>query len=157
MIARFHARALADVPGTRIVALVGRSLDSARKMADELGLRCELSTDLAAVLRRPDVHVVIVTTPSGAHLEPAVAAAEAGKHVVVEKPLEITTERCDRIIAACEEHGVKLCTIFPSRFGDANQALKAAVTAGGFGPVNLGGTTGKGGGGRGDFDRGGGE
>ena len=63
---------------------------------------------------------VIVTTPSGAHLEPAVAAAQAGKHVVVEKPLEITLERCDRIIDACDHHGVKLCTIFPSRFGDAN-------------------------------------
>src|SRR4051812_23278426 len=141
MIARFHARALADVPGTRIAALVGRSLDSARKMADELGLCCELSTDLAAVLRRPDVHVVIVTTPSGAHLQPAVAAAEAGKHVVVEKPLEITTDRCDRIIAACERHRVKLCTIFPSRFGDANRTLKAAVDAGRFGRLTLGETT----------------
>ena len=57
---------------------------------------------------------VVITTPSGAHLEPAVAAAAAGKHVVVEKPLEITAERCDRIIDACDKHRVKLCTIFPS-------------------------------------------
>ena len=54
------------------------------------------TADLAPVLERKDVNLVIVTTPSGAHLEPAVAAAKAGKHVVVEKPLEITTERCDR-------------------------------------------------------------
>src|SRR5262249_27015475 len=141
MIARFHARALAEVPGTRLVALVSRSADRARVMADELGLKCDLVTDLAAVLRRPDVHIVIVTTPSGAHLEPAVRAASAGKHVVVEKPLEITAERCDRVIAACDRAGVKLCCIFPSRFGDANRALKAAVDAGRFGRLTLGETT----------------
>jgi predicted dehydrogenase len=141
LIARFHARALAEVPNARLVALVSRSAANARKMADELGLRCDLSTDLAAVLARPDVDVVIVTTPSGAHLEPAVAAAEAGKHVVVEKPLEVTLERCDRIIEACDRAGVQLCTIFPSRFGDANCALKAAVDAGRFGRLTLAETT----------------
>src|SRR2546421_5254376 len=123
MIARFHARALAEVPGTRLMALVSRSEAAARTMADELGLSCSLHTSLAEALARPDVQVVIVTTPSGAHLEPAVAAAQARKHVVVEKPLEITAARCDAIIAACDRHGVKLCIIFPSRFGDANVEL----------------------------------
>jgi predicted dehydrogenase len=141
MIARFHARALADVPGTRVAALVGRKRASAEALAKELNLDCFLTDDLGAVLARPDVQFVIVTTPSGAHLEPAVAAARAGKHVVVEKPLEITTERCDRIIAACDQSQVKLCTIFPSRFGDANRALKAAVDAGRFGRLTLGETT----------------
>jgi UDP-N-acetyl-2-amino-2-deoxyglucuronate dehydrogenase len=141
MIARFHARALAEVPDARLVALVSRREDNARKMAAELGLDCVLATDLGAVLARPDVQAVIITTPSGAHLEPAIAAATAGKHVVVEKPLEITSERCDRIIDACDRHGVKLCTIFPSRFGDANRALKDAVETGRFGRLTLGETT----------------
>lgn len=141
MIARFHARALADVPETRVAALVGRSTANAEKMAQELKLSCETYSDLTPVLKRKDIHVVIITTPSGAHQEPAVAAAKAGKHVVVEKPLEITTERCDRIIEACDAAGVNLCTIFPSRFGDANQALKAAVDAGRFGRMTLGETT----------------
>src|SRR5204862_4935689 len=66
---------------------------------------------------------------------------EAGKHVVVEKPLEITLERCDRTIAACRKNKVQLCTIFPSRFGDANRALKSAVDAGRFGRLTLGETT----------------
>jgi predicted dehydrogenase len=141
MIARFHARALAEVPGARVSALVSRDAGRARAMADELGLSCHLDTDLAAAVARPDVHAVIVTTPSGAHLEPAVMAANAGKHVVVEKPLEITAQRCDRIIAACDKNRVKLCTIFPSRFGDANRTLKAAVDAGRFGRLTLGETT----------------
>lgn len=141
MIARFHARALAEVLNTRIVALVSRNLDNARRLAQSEGLRCDLYTELVPVLQRPDVHVVVVTTPSGAHLEPAVAAAEAGKHVVVEKPLEITLERCDRIIQACDRNGVQLCTIFPSRFSDANQLLKQAIETGRFGRLTLGETT----------------
>jgi UDP-N-acetyl-2-amino-2-deoxyglucuronate dehydrogenase len=141
MIARFHARALADVPGTRLVALVDSIPGRAEAMANELGLDRAAAGDMAAALARPDVDVVIVSTPSGAHLESAVAAAEAGKHVVVEKPMEITTARCDRILEACDRNRVKLCTIFPSRFGDANRALKAAVEAGRFGRLTLGETT----------------
>ncbi len=141
MIARFHGRALAEVPGAKLVALVSRRANNAKKLAEELNIRCDIYTDLAPALVRKDVHVVVVTTPSGAHLEPAVAAAQAGKHVVVEKPLEITLERCDRIIDACARQRVQLCTIFPSRFGDANQTLKAAVNAGRFGRLTLGETT----------------
>lgn len=141
MIARFHVRALADVPNAKLVALVSRSASAAQKMAEELKLNVALATELAEVLKRPDVHVVIITTPSGAHMEAAVAAANAGKHVVVEKPLEITLERCDRIIDACLKNKVQLCTIFPSRFGDANTALKKAIEAGRFGRVTLGETT----------------
>jgi predicted dehydrogenase len=141
MIARFHARALAEVPGAKLVALVSRKTATAKKMADDLGLHCAIYEDLTQALARRDVDVVIVTTPSGAHMEPAVAAAAAGKHVVVEKPLEISLERCDRIIEACDRGGVQLCTIFPSRFADANIALRRAVEAGKFGRVTLGETT----------------
>lgn len=141
MIARFHARALGEVPGTRIVALVSRSEDSAKKMAGELGLTCDTYTDLGNALARPDAQIIIITTPSGAHLEPAVAAAAAGKHVVVEKPLEITAARCDRIIEACDRHKVQLCTIFPSRFAEANVELNKAVNGGRFGRLTLGETT----------------
>jgi len=89
-------------------------------------------------VRSPSVDVIVITTPSGAHLEPALIAAAARKHVVVEKPLEITGDRCERIIDACDRHKVKLCTIFPSRFADANITLKAAVEAGKFGRLTLG-------------------
>src|SRR5262245_22062924 len=112
MIARFHVRALAEIPDTRVVALVDSIEASSRKLADELKGQAQPYTDLSAALSRSDVHLVIVTTPSGAHMDSAVAAAKAGKHVVVEKPLEITTARCDAIIGACDKNGVQLCTIF---------------------------------------------
>jgi predicted dehydrogenase len=141
MIARFHARAIAEIPQARVCALVSRSTESASKLATELGIAPTLYTDLASALADPAVDAVIITTPSGAHREPALLAASAGKHVIVEKPLEITAARCDEIIAACEKAGVLLCTIFPSRFGDANQTLKQALTAGRFGRLTLGETT----------------
>jgi predicted dehydrogenase len=141
MIARFHARALQDVPNTRIAVLQSRNPASAQKMKDELKLGCDVVSEVKDVVARKDVDVVIITTPSGAHMEPAVAAASAKKHVVVEKPLEISLERCDRIIDACTKNNVQLCTIFPSRFADANIVLKKAVTAERFGRLTLGETT----------------
>src|SRR6516162_7889589 len=145
MIASFHVQALNEIPGTRVVALFDKIPASAAKLQKEVqeqwNIRCDTAPDLETLLNRKDVDVVIITTPSGNHMEPAVAAAFAGKHVVVEKPMEITLERCDRIIDACDRNKVKLCTIFPSRFGDANRELKAAVTAGRFGRLTLGETT----------------
>ncbi len=142
MIARFHARAVAEIPGARVAALVSRSAANAESLLRETNTPpCPVFDSLAAALREPGVDVVVITTPSGAHLEPAALAAAAGKHVVVEKPLEITPERCDRIIAACDANKVKLCTIFPSRFADSNATLKAAVDAGRFGRLTLGETT----------------
>src|SRR4029078_10380782 len=88
-------------------------------LAAEKG-ECRVYDDLDAMLSRPDLDVVCVCTPSGAHLDPAVRAAAAGKHVVVEKPLEITLPRCDAIIDACDAAGVRLCTIFPSPCTPAN-------------------------------------
>ena len=95
-------------------------------------------TDVLTAVRSPGVDAVIITTPSGAHLEPALQAAAAGKHVVVEKPLEVTGPRCQQVIDACARARVQLCTIFPSRFADSSAALKAAVDAGKFGRLTLG-------------------
>lgn len=141
MIARFHARALAEIPGTCVAALVSRTPKNADALLSETNTPpCPVFATLDEALEAPGVDAVVVTTPSGAHAEPAELAARAGKHVVVEKPLEISGERCERIIAACDAAGVKLCTIFPSRFGDANVALKRAVDAGRFGRLTLGET-----------------
>lgn len=140
MIAEFHTRAVAEIPGARVAATFDRHADRAARIAGLAGPDCRAYDDLDAMLADPAVDVVCVCTPSGAHKIPAVLAARAGKHVVVEKPLEITLPRCDAIIAACDESGVRLCTIFPSRFSPANLALKGAVDAGRFGRLSLGDT-----------------
>jgi predicted dehydrogenase len=99
---------------------------------------CKPYTKLDAMLADARVSIVTVATPSGAHMEPAVAAARAGKHVIVEKPLEITLKKCDRMIEACEKAGVQLGAIFPSRFHDSSVKLKRAIDAGRFGRLTLG-------------------
>lgn len=140
MIARFHAAALAEIPGAKVVALQSRSAANAQKVADAVKLQPAFHTTIESLLAQKDVDVVIICTPSGNHLEPSTLAAQAGKHIVVEKPLEISEERCDQLIAICARQGVKLCTIFPSRFADASIALKQAVEAGRFGKLTLGET-----------------
>jgi predicted dehydrogenase len=140
MIAEFHTRAINELEGARVVAAFSRSESNGAKIADLAGGGCQVYDDLDRMLAHPDLDVVCVCTPSGAHLDPAVKAALAGKHVVVEKPLEITLPRCDAIIRACEEGGVRLCTIFPSRFSPANIALKQAIEDARFGRLTLGDT-----------------
>ena len=139
MIARFHVRALAEIPGVRVAALVSRTPASAAKLIEETKLpACPVFTAVQEAVKAPGVDAVIITTPSGAHLDPALTAAAARKHVVVEKPLEITGLRCQQIVDACDRAKVQLCTIFPSRFADSNATLKAAVEAGKFGRLTLG-------------------
>jgi predicted dehydrogenase len=141
MIARFHARAIREIPFAHISGLVSRTRASGQKLIEETGIpACPVFATTEEAVRAPGVDAIIVTTPSGAHLEPALVAAAARKHVVVEKPLEITGSRCQQIIDACDKAGVHICTIFPSRFGDANVALKEAVDAGKFGRITLGET-----------------
>jgi UDP-N-acetyl-2-amino-2-deoxyglucuronate dehydrogenase len=136
MIARFHAKAIADVKGAKLVACYDSYAPAVEKFSAETG--CRGYTNLDKMLADPAVQLVTIGTPSGAHMEPAVAAAEAGKHVIVEKPLEITLKRCDKIIAACAKNKVKLSTVFPSRFHDSSQELKRAIEAKRFGRLTLG-------------------
>lgn len=135
MIAKFHARAIAEMKGSKLVACHSRALEKATEFTSQFGGKPY--SDLEKMLSDPAVDIVTICTPSGAHLEPAIAAARAGKHVLVEKPLEITTARCDKLIEACDRAGVRLGTIFPSRFHRSAQLLKNAVDAGRFGSIAL--------------------
>jgi len=136
MISRFHARAIADVRGATLVACCDTAADRAEHFAAEVG--CTPYDNLAKMLADSSVDVVTIATPSGVHMEPAIAAARAGKHVIVEKPLEITLKRCDRIIRECEKNGVKLGTIFPSRFHDSSIQMRKAIDQGRFGRLTMG-------------------
>ena len=137
-ISAFHAAAIAELDDAELVGCHNRTPEKAAAFAAEHGGAAYGSLD--ELLADDRVTVVCVNTPSGARRDIAVAAAEAGKHVVVEKPLEVTLARCDAIIDACDAAGVKLCTIMQSRFSGANVALKAAVDAGRFGTLTLGDT-----------------
>lgn len=135
MIARHHAKAIEGVNGAHVVAIASRSGQRAEQVADEIG--CRGYGELSAMLADPEVQIVSICTPSGAHLEPAVAAARAGKHIIIEKPLEISLERCDQIIDAANKYGVQIGGVFQSRFFEASRLVKSAADAGRFGDMVL--------------------
>ncbi|MCC6884820.1 MAG: Gfo/Idh/MocA family oxidoreductase [Verrucomicrobiales bacterium] len=135
MIAKFHARAIQAMTGSELVSVYARRADAAEPIAAEFG--CRAYTDLDAFLADPKLEIVTIATPSGAHLEPALAAAAAGKHIIVEKPIEVTPERIDQMIDACRKAGVTLSGIFNRRFHPAVAAMKKAVDQGRFGRLSL--------------------
>ncbi len=136
MIADYHALAINDAEGAQLVGVAGRNATTVAALAEKHGAPFH-STDIEALVARDDIHVICIATPSGAHLEPALAAIKAGKHLVIEKPLEITVERVDELLAAAEKAGVIVAPIFQARFGHSAQLIKAAIDAGRFGRLVL--------------------
>ena len=135
MIANFHAKAIEAMDDGELHSVFGRNPEKAEALGAELG--CKAYSDLDEFLNDPELDIVTIATPSGAHLEPAVAAAKAGKHIICEKPLEVTPERIDQMIAACEEAGVTLSGIFNRRFHPAMAVFKKAVDEGRFGKLTM--------------------
>ena len=135
MVSEFHADAIGKIPGARVVGFCDKVRAAAEKRAAQFGAAAfERVEDLVAT---PGVDAVAICTPSGLHAEPAVIAANAKKHVMVEKPIEVTLDRTDLVIQACRQNGVKLGAIFPRRFLESSQVLKKALGAGRFGTVVL--------------------
>ena len=140
MISQFHARAIADIKGAKLIGCCSSRGKKANAAAKKLAkqFECTAFDSLEKMLADPKIDIVTICTPSGAHMEPAVAAAKCGKHLIIEKPLEVTLKRCDKIIDACKKNKVVCSTIFPSRFHKASQTLKDAIDAGKFGTLTLG-------------------
>lgn len=136
MIGKVHAEAISALPDAEVVAVWGRDATRVNELAQKY--RATGYTNYDQFLTHPGLDVVNVCSPSGLHLEHGRAAAEAGKHVLVEKPIEINLERADALIKACEQAGVKLGVIFQSRFLPMVQKMKAAIEAGKLGRLILG-------------------
>jgi predicted dehydrogenase len=89
------------------------------------------------VLARADIDFIDICTPSGMHADAAIAAAKAGKHCLCEKPLDITPQRCDKMIAAFEKSRTTLGGVFQHRFADEVRQTKTAIDDGRFGRITL--------------------
>lgn len=135
LIARFHARAVAASSKLRLVAAVHPVAGHGDAFAAEFGV--PLIRDLDEAISRDDVGMVIVASPSGAHDEAVLAAARHRKPVLVEKPITISSERADRLIAACEETGTPLGGIFQTRFTEDFAKLKEVVGSGSLGKITF--------------------
>lgn len=133
VIAEIHAKALSEMTGAYLAAgfdpVPGRAVNFAKAHG------CKGYDSLETFLLDKTIDVVTIATPSGFHMDGAIASANAGKHVIVEKPLEITKERCEAIINACKKNKVKLGGVFPSRFHEAPRIIKDAIEKGKFGKI----------------------
>jgi len=129
-VAEVHALAIGDIEGASVVAGSCRTEETGREFADEFD--CAWYEDTGEMLDAEEPGVLSVCTPSGAHLEPTLAAAERGVHVLCEKPLEITPERIDEQIAACEAADVRLGGIFQQRYNPVVSTVHEAAAEGRF-------------------------
>jgi UDP-N-acetyl-2-amino-2-deoxyglucuronate dehydrogenase len=133
MIGHFHAKAITAMTGGTLHSVFDLRAEAAGKLATEYGAKAFSNID--EFLADPELEIVTIGTPSGAHLDPALAALAAGKHVICEKPLEITTERIDQLMAAAEANGKTLAAVLNRRFHPGMDAFKKAADEGRFGKL----------------------
>jgi UDP-N-acetyl-2-amino-2-deoxyglucuronate dehydrogenase len=136
VIAAIHADAIAALPGARLAAIT--DVDAAAAAAFAAAYGADAEPDLDALLARADVEVVCVCVPSGRHAEVGSRAAKAGKHLAVEKPVDVTLEAADRLIEAARGAGVALTVISQHRFDAGLAELKRLLAEGALGRLVLG-------------------
>ena len=134
-----HAESLSTLPGARLVAVADVREARAERFAAQY--HAAAHTDYHALLARQDVDVVNICTPSGLHAQMAIEAMQAGKHVIVEKPIALTLDDADRMIEAARACGVKLCVVLQNRYNPPMQDLKQVVESGTLGRLLLGNAT----------------
>jgi predicted dehydrogenase len=136
MIAHVHARAIKEIANAELVGVYSTTKTKRDAFAEKES--CTAYDSLEEMLADDRITIVCICTPSGAHQDPTLACLDAGKHCMVEKPLEVTLEKCNRMIQRAEEKGLKLGVIFPSRFYDHALHVKKAIEEGKFGDIVLG-------------------
>jgi len=136
VIASIHAEAIAALPAARLAAVTNVVPGRAASLAGEFG--CAAEPDLDALLARDDIDVVSVCVPSGLHADVGARAAAAGKHLVVEKPIDVTLAAADRLIGAARAAGVAVTVISQHRFDRGLVELRRLLDDGALGRLVLG-------------------
>ncbi len=136
IIGKARVKAYAECREIELAAVVDTDPERAEALGKEAGVLHY--TDLETVLDRKEIDFIDICAPSGMHADIAIAAARAGKHCICEKPLDVTPQRCDEILAAFQESGTTLGGVFQHRFANDVQKTKAAIETGRFGHLTLG-------------------
>ncbi len=137
VIGKLHAEVLSASPDTAVSVLVDVDAAAAEKVARQLSPVPPVTTSLAQAMARDDVDAVAVCVPSGVHADIAVAALEAGRHVVVEKPVDVSVAAAAPIVtaAAAAPAGTVASVISQHRFDPASVVVHDAIVEGRFGRV----------------------
>jgi 1,5-anhydro-D-fructose reductase (1,5-anhydro-D-mannitol-forming) len=121
---------------TELASVVSRDPARGAAFAAAHGI-AKVHTSLDAALRDPGIDAIYDATPDALHAQHAIAAAEAGKHALIEKPLALSVGECAAAIAACRRHGVKLGVVFNQRHEAVHQEARRMVLGGEIGEVKL--------------------
>lgn len=135
-IACVHARAINSIKNASLVGVTDINAGRASDFSRQYG--CIAFDKTSSLVSSPDIDIICICTPPGNHLEPALEAIAAGKHCIIEKPLEVTLSRCDTIIKASGDNHVLVAGIFPMRFLDIYREIKKASENHRFGKMVLG-------------------
>lgn len=133
-----HVRAFEANPHTKVVALCGRTKDSARAKAAETGIDCGIYDDYAKMLKQDGIDIIAIATPPNLHRDEAVAAARAGKHIMLEKAMGVTLEDIRAIRDAVRDAGVKSVVSFVLRWNPLFDIIKKQLAANAIGNVFYG-------------------
>ncbi|MDH3648394.1 MAG: Gfo/Idh/MocA family oxidoreductase [Saprospiraceae bacterium] len=134
-IAQLHAKCIQELDQAQLIGVASAS--SKRAVENQPFFTVPVTSSYTELIANDKVEIICICTPSGMHLEPGEEAARYGKHVLCEKPLEITTRRSDRLITACRKAGVKLGCVFQNRLNPHFIRLKEGCSKGIFGRLVL--------------------
>jgi len=137
VISKIHAQAVAEVERAEVYAVCDSDVEKAERLAEECGA-AHVFTSLEEMLKLEELDIVHVCLPSALHEEASIACANAGKHVLCEKPLDIRLEKIDRIIEAVERNRIKLGCVYQRRTMPEAIAARQAIQEGKLGKMVLG-------------------
>ncbi len=132
----FHIKSIMELDNCELIAIQSSSAEKREMIKSRYDVMAFGSSE--EIMGVKEIQLIIICTPSGFHLDPVLAAIKAGKHVVVEKPLEVTTARCEQMINSSKEHGVSLSCIFQNRYAADYRKMLDAVRSGQLGKLLLG-------------------
>jgi len=136
-VAHIHSRAIKLAEDSELVAVYGRDEKKTKDFADQYSIKAY--SDLETFLACDEIDAVTIATASGTHLDIGIQAASQGKHILCEKPLEITSQQAEKLIKACTTCNVQLGVFFQARFDKSTRLAKEAIRDGRLGKRSLDG------------------
>ncbi|MGH2371182.1 MAG: Gfo/Idh/MocA family protein, partial [Chloroflexota bacterium] len=131
---RHHCRSIQAAEGAELIAVC--DIDAARREKAAAEFSCKAYASVDELLQDTDVQVVNVAVPTGLHAEVGIKVAQSGRHVICEKPLDVNLEKADALVMACQDHGVKLASIFQRRLHPLSRRIKEAIDSGRLGRIH---------------------
>ncbi len=133
VISAFHIKAFQEIKEIELISICDIVEEKAKKQGEKFNI--PWTTNYDEMLANPDIDVIDIVVPSGLHADLGIKAAQAGKHVIVEKPIDVTLEKADALINACKKAGVTLGVISQMRFYDSVQKVYEIINSGKLGTI----------------------